>query len=461
MLIDVVFSISGAVARRRHQPASIVSPLVSAAKTGHAAVVVELLGDNRTIAEFVPSKTTPLIQAAKHSRDDGVNRLIERDKVDVNKSDGRGRTALLAAVRHEHANVVKILLSRLDVEVQPEITSGETPLSSTIISRNREIVEILLANEATDINYRDNTLGITPILWAARKGKLSLAELLLRAPGVRVDVPDFEGRTPLSWAAGEGFAEIIELLSSRSDVSINTMCNLGRTPLSYAASYGAVGAIRVLLGLPGIEPGICDQDGRSALSWAAQDLQTYTGHRLGRQLISLAAAMGIMETSEGARDVSEIYPPIDHRRIDTLSLLLTSGSININEADNQDRTPLSWAAGGGRATAIQFFLSQDSINADIPDVEGHNPSWHAKNSGHQALAKVLSSNLEQFSSEEIEEVTQTTAIGFHFLLPGLTPLLRGVALSGQIAVSPGTANGNLPPHLVPNSDVPRDEGMLN
>jgi ankyrin repeat protein len=392
------------------------TPLVVAAMNGHAAVVEVLLGASKIVADFAPSKgVTPLIQAATYGRDDVVTTLIERGHVDVNKSDGKGNTALMTAIRHGHVNVVEILLSLPDIVVQSQNTNGDTYLSNAIISGNQEIVQTLLAHEATDINFQDTTLGRTPILWAARNGNLSLAELLLTRPGIRVDTPDLDGRTALSWAAGEGFEKIAELLSSRSDVSINSQCKLGRTPLSYAASYGAVEAIKVLLGLPGIEPGERDRDGWTPLSWAAQGLQTYTGHGLGRQLISLGLATGFLKvTREDGGDVNEKFPAIDQCRLNTLSFLLTQGRIDINETDNHGRTPLSWAAGGGCAQAVQFLLSHQNIDADIADVDGHKPMWHAQNSGCPAIAKLLSTDSQFLSPEEMQDVTQTTRMNFDF-----------------------------------------------
>ena len=59
---------------------------------------------------------TALMSVADSEKNDVVNRLLERDDIDVNCQDNEGQTALMFAASHENYNAVKMLLERDDID---------------------------------------------------------------------------------------------------------------------------------------------------------------------------------------------------------------------------------------------------------------------------------------------------------------------------------------------------------
>ena len=95
------------------------------------------------------------------------------------------------------------------------------------------VVRNLLREADVDVNARDTTCGLTPLIWAARMGHEAVVKQLLDNCDVDVNAKDIEGGlTSLSWAVRMRHeAVVIHLLDGgRADRSCKD--SSGRTPLS-------------------------------------------------------------------------------------------------------------------------------------------------------------------------------------------------------------------------------------
>lgn len=108
--------------------------------------------------------------------------------------------------------------------------------------------------------------GLTALAWAAQKGHVDIAELLLEYHS-DVEARDGFGRTPLMIAAAEGHTQVVKLLVDRSK-EINSKDQDGRTALAWAASRGRLETAQVLVDV-GADLEVPDQLGYRALTWAA------------------------------------------------------------------------------------------------------------------------------------------------------------------------------------------------
>ena len=108
-------------------------------------------------------------------------------------------------------------------------------------------VESLL-QRGFDPNSRDER-GQTPLFLSQREGSFKVAQLLLRHPQIRVDLPNEAGETALMMAALRGQAdEVARLLDKGARIeALNEGDQAGWTPLHYAASAPTDGAAVVLL----------------------------------------------------------------------------------------------------------------------------------------------------------------------------------------------------------------------
>ena len=77
-----------------------------------------------------------------------------------------------------------------------------------------------------------DSLGQTPLLWAAAMGHEAVVRLLVERDDVEADLKDQRGRTPLWGAAVSGHEAVVRLLVERDDVEADSKDQDGRTPLS-------------------------------------------------------------------------------------------------------------------------------------------------------------------------------------------------------------------------------------
>ncbi|OAI41661.1 hypothetical protein AYO40_02690 [Planctomycetaceae bacterium SCGC AG-212-D15] len=67
-----------------------------------------------------------------------------------------------------------------------------------------------LLDRGADINAQDRD-GMTALIWAARNGRAPLVKLLI-ARGADLNVADFTGRTAITWAKAGGHEEVVKVL---------------------------------------------------------------------------------------------------------------------------------------------------------------------------------------------------------------------------------------------------------
>jgi ankyrin repeat protein len=80
------------------------------------------------------------------------------------------------------------------------------------------LVDALMGMESCGINKRDS-VGVTPLIWAAMCGHQDVVKLFLGRGEVDLDVPDGAyGRTALSWAKTNGHEGVVKLLLGREGV---------------------------------------------------------------------------------------------------------------------------------------------------------------------------------------------------------------------------------------------------
>ena len=154
-----------------------------------------------------------------------------------------------------------------------------------------------------------------------------------------VNQSDRGGLTLLMWVARYGREELVEFLLEQEDTWLDIADKWdGRTALSWAAGSGYQGVVRLFLDPLFVNPG-------SSGSW--------------------------------------------WRTEQVMSLLFGRRYVDPNRADNDGRTPLSWAAGNGHAGAVKVLLEQKDVSLDTPDNHGQTPLWWATLNGHTRVVKLL------------------------------------------------------------------------
>src|SRR6188508_1352833 len=214
-----------------------ITPLYLAAENGNAAVIAALLDAGADVNGVAPIGETALMTAVRTGTLDAVVLLLDRG-ADIDARDREfEQTALMLAVREAHPEVVALLLDRgADVDARTRV--GPTPnfvkpckgtgCGSEGVGINR--------GGLPDRGRRGAALGgMTPLLYAARDGRVRETELLLAA-GADLELAEANGMRPLLMALLNDQLAVARLLLAH-DADVNADDFWGRAPLFAAVEY--------------------------------------------------------------------------------------------------------------------------------------------------------------------------------------------------------------------------------
>ena len=195
-----------------------VTPLWLAANNGSPAVVEALLAAGADPNRALPAGETPLMTASRTGSPGAVRALLAHRADPHAREHAHGQTALMWAAAQGHAEVVRLLLAhgaRVDdrSRVYPQVVS-----SSGNADRSG-VFEVMQG-------------GHTPLLFAARRGDVASARLLVAA-GADVDAAAASGTSPLVVAAHSGHAALAAFL-------LEAGADPGAADAGYAALHAAV-----------------------------------------------------------------------------------------------------------------------------------------------------------------------------------------------------------------------------
>ena len=346
--------------------------------TGNSALGVAAgIGNMRMVAmllkhpDIAPHIGTPLVQAVAAGHLSIFHTLLRTPGIDVNAIDGHANTALGAAAGIGNADIVRRLLNCSNI--RPNLG---VPLLRAVLKEDLVIVRLLLQAPGINVNavdaYGRTALGIAArvgnvnilkmllnrpyinpnhgiaLLHAASKGHREIAERLLVAPGINVNVTDRQGNTALGFAARSGSTGIVRILLNRMDVDVN----LG-IALLQAAAKGHEEIVRDLLEVPGCNVNLVDRVGISALGIAAG---------IGN--------LGMVEMLLSRVDINvNLGAPLKHAasngHLPVIYRLMQVSAINVNTVDSSGWPALAAAAINGHADIVKLLLRDPAIDPNL------------------------------------------------------------------------------------------------
>jgi ankyrin repeat protein len=214
-----------------------ITPLYLASENGSTALIQRLLDAGADPNAIDPGGETALMTATRTGAVPAMRLLIERGaKVDAREPEFQ-QTALMIAVREDHATAVDALI-KAGASVNAQTRKGPTPsfvppckgtgCGSEGVGINRGGVP--------DRGRRAEVKGgMTPLLYAARDGRLEPARLLVAA-GADLELGDGNDIRPLLMASLNGQIAVARLLVERG-ANVNADDFWGRSPLWAAVEY--------------------------------------------------------------------------------------------------------------------------------------------------------------------------------------------------------------------------------
>ena len=257
-----------------------LTPLLYAARDGRLEVARILVSNGANIEKRDPNDITPLLMAISNNQVEMAKFLIERD-AKINIVDWYGRSPIWQAVEVRNMDVdnstfkngverepvlelIKILLAK---GADPNVRTAEAP----------PIRRFILPTTGT-LEWVD-FVGMTPFLFAARAGDVTVMKLLLEK-GANPKIPTFAGTTPLMAAAGmnwtfaqtsdEGTEQLLEAvkLCFELGLSVNDANSMGLTALHAAANRPGSDPIIQWLVDHDAKMDVKDAEGRTPMTWA-------------------------------------------------------------------------------------------------------------------------------------------------------------------------------------------------
>ena len=207
-----------------------VTPLYLACSNGNAAMIRVLLDAGADPNAADPTGETPLMTAATVGNLDAVRLLLDRGAVVDAKDPEFRQTALMIAVRENHPPVVRLLVER-HADVNAKTRTGNTPpwvLPNSIpgFGHGVGIVRGGLPDRGSRYLIPG---GLSPLLYAARDGRLESARILAAA-GADVNQADPNGITPLLMAITNNHMDVARFTIEHG-AEINVADWYHRTPL--------------------------------------------------------------------------------------------------------------------------------------------------------------------------------------------------------------------------------------
>jgi ankyrin repeat protein len=447
------------------------TPLHRAAKQGNHLAVEFLLARGASIGAKDKDGKTPLHHTVIGNPRTWVqtdNTVIVQallDKgADVNAVDQDGWSPLHYAASGGVSEIAQLLVDNgadINTEVsKPHSGGGLTPLLMAINSGNAKVAELIAAKkpevwEQCDNLYFATDAHITALHFAAEKGLMALAELLL-TQGADVNATDDIGRTPLHFATGNDHIDMVKLLLNQGADIHARCCGYGNSVL-HAASAGGSKEVCELLVAKGADINAVNHNAWTMWHFAASkgnmpvaELLLTLGLNINARIAAKRASFADAEEgftplhlaakechlglaklllANGA-DVdapswisgTALHVAVNHGHLVIAESLLANGAdVNRIDSGNHQRTPLIIAADRGDPALVTLLLAKGA-NATAKGIESFG---HTK--GRTAL---------HFVAEEVHNGTEESR----------AEVVRLLLANGAV-VEEKDEHGNTPLHL--------------
>jgi uncharacterized protein len=391
-----------------------ITPLNLAAVNGNAQVTRKLLEAGANPNAVDSTGETVLMTAARTGTAEVLKLLLDRG-ANVNAVDPEfQQTALMLAVRENHPGAVKVLIEREaavnartrvgpppafrppckgtgcgsegvginrggipDRGQRAAINGGMTPLLYAARDGRLEETRLLIAARA-DVKLADPN-EISPLLMSILNNHLDVAEYLLDH-GADLNTPDFWGRTPL-WAAVDvrnmdldhgidkgvdraPVYDFIKLLIDRG-ANVNARTKEYHPGRRWLYSLGDVSWVDMTGQTPFL---------RSALSGDTKVMRLLLEHGADPNISTLAGTTALMAAAGVNWTVAQTYTVSKEALMEAIKICLEHGA-DVNAVNSMGLSAVMGAANRGSDEIIKYLVEKGA-RLDVKDAVGRSPvAW--------------------------------------------------------------------------------------
>ncbi|XP_046546715.1 serine/threonine-protein phosphatase 6 regulatory ankyrin repeat subunit A-like isoform X2 [Haliotis rubra] len=274
---------------------------------------------------------------------------------------------------------------------------------------NLQRVRDILDQSLEDIN-KQGKRGMTPVMWAARRGHRELVDLLVKK-GASLILVDDAGNNILHWACYGEHVAMVEHIVSKNIVDTDRKGRDERTPLMCAARQGELDMFQLLASKGGL-PSHVDRDGNNILHLACwggnekivsyilshDDVDIDGRGQCGKTLLMAAAYRGHgkifdLLVTKGAdltvvddADDNVLHAACLGTHVNIVNRVLDLARVDINSRGQFSRTPLMMAA-RMRDRRIFDLLVKEGADATPVDDDSNTILHHAAEGGNVDIVK--------------------------------------------------------------------------
>ncbi|XP_046564883.1 serine/threonine-protein phosphatase 6 regulatory ankyrin repeat subunit B-like isoform X2 [Haliotis rubra] len=240
-------------------------------------------------------------------------------------------------------------VSGLDLKLLAD--GADTDLHVACKEGNLQRVRDILDQSLVDIN-KQGKRGMTPVMWAARRGHRELVDLLVKK-GADLKIVDNDDNNILHWACYGKHVTMVKHVVSKNMVDIKSRGWDMRTPLMCAACQGNIDMFQLLVSKGGLAIE-ADIDGNNILRLAC-----WGGNVDIVRYILLHDTVDIDGRGQSGRTPLEVAACKGHGKI--FDLLVTKGA-DLTVVDNAGNNILHSACLGGHANIVSRVLKLGKVD---------------------------------------------------------------------------------------------------
>ncbi|KAG5802751.1 hypothetical protein H9Q74_012333 [Fusarium xylarioides] len=379
------------------------TPLLCAASCGYNELLRLLLENGADIEAKTPIGGTPLILAVATNNEESAKILLEYN-LDIDARDIWGGSALFCLPNPANLSVVRRLINR-GASLTIRNNEKYTPLGRAVVNGDLPLVR-LLSSQKADLNAEAAKNG-TALHIATEKCNVDVVKVLVEK-GASPDVAN-------SWMYGSPLQRLFEkyytsaekkdiiarhlINDAGADVNVHGG-NMGSV-LNAAILSGSLDLIKLILE-KGADIGWQDLQGRRPVHYAALKTVQHV-HLLLEASGDDEERLGI--TTKTKSGLTVLHFAVATGRADLVELVLshTSGTISINEPDDDGWTPLLWACRVCESWGTPKEISHEIVKLLLD--RGADPSVRGRTSDDREWSPLKMAGFHGASQEVIELLT--------------------------------------------------------
>ena len=292
----------------------------------------------------------------------------------------------LAAARRGWMDIIIDLITKYKCDTNCKDSLGCTPLHYAARKKHLEVVRYFINEQHCDPMARDND-GNTPLFLAY--GHLNITKYLIsEAPSCE----NSNGDTPLHLVCHYGHLDSTNYLISEAHCNPSCENKNGDTPLHLACHYGHLDITKYLISEAHCNPSCENKNGDTPLHLACH----YGNLDITKYLISKAHCNPSCKNKNGD---TPLHLACNHSHAHIVQYLLSNGKVNPLAKNRSDETPifklsntsrlplLHMAAHNGWLDIVKYLLIKYKCDINSKSSHGHTPLHYAATSNHLEVVR--------------------------------------------------------------------------